>query len=41
VQSDTPSFLRWVTQRATLAESGATASGNEADLSVVAALRVF
>jgi uncharacterized protein (TIGR03083 family) len=41
VQSDTPSFLRWVTQRATWAESGATASGNEADLSVVAALRVF
>ena len=41
VLSDAPSFLRWVTQRATWAETGTTASGAEADLSVVAALRVF
>jgi len=41
VRSDGPSFLRWITQRATWAESGTSASGNEADLAVVAGLHVF
>jgi uncharacterized protein (TIGR03083 family) len=41
VRSDTSSFLRWITQRATWAETGASASGNEADLAIVAALHVF
>jgi len=41
VRSDASSFLRWVTQRATWAETGTSASGKEADLAVVAALHVF
>jgi len=41
VRSDTSSFLRWITQRATWSETGTVATGNEADLAVVAGLHVF
>jgi uncharacterized protein (TIGR03083 family) len=41
VRSDSSSFLRWITQRASWAETQTEASGNEADLAIVAAFHVF
>jgi uncharacterized protein (TIGR03083 family) len=41
VRSDTSSFLRWITQRATWADTGVAATGNEADLAAVAAFHVY
>jgi uncharacterized protein (TIGR03083 family) len=41
VRSDTASFLRWVTQRATWEEAGVVATGNDEDLAVTRGLRVF
>jgi uncharacterized protein (TIGR03083 family) len=34
-------FIRWATQRATLAEAGASATGDEAVLSVISKIKVF
>ncbi len=41
VRSDSSMFLRWITQRATWEGAGVEASGDENDLAVVRALRVF
>src|ERR1022692_800376 len=41
ISSDAPSFVRWVTQRATWPELGVRASGDERQLSVARTLRVF
>src|ERR1022692_43851 len=41
ISSDAPSFVRWVTQRATWPELGVHASGDERQLSVARTLRVF
>jgi uncharacterized protein (TIGR03083 family) len=41
VRSDSSSFLGWVTQRASWAETHTVGSGNDADLAVVASFHVF
>jgi uncharacterized protein (TIGR03083 family) len=41
VRSDTPSFVRWVTQRTTWEAAGVDCSGHEGDLAIIRSLRVF
>src|ERR1017187_3381720 len=41
ISSDAPSFVRWVTQRATWQELGVHAAGDERQLSMARTLRVF
>jgi len=41
VRSDTLSFVRWVTHRTTWDAAGVESSGNEGDLAITRALRVF
>lgn len=41
VRSDTHSFVRWVTQRATWDDAGVGWSGDQADLAIIRSMRVF
>jgi uncharacterized protein (TIGR03083 family) len=41
VRSDTPAFVRWVTQRTSWDAAGVACSGHQADLTIVRSLRVF
>jgi len=41
IRSDTPSFVRWVTQRTTWEAAGVDCSGHQADLAIVRSLKVF
>ncbi|MGA2302948.1 MAG: maleylpyruvate isomerase family mycothiol-dependent enzyme [Acidimicrobiales bacterium] len=41
VRSDTPSFVRWVTQRTTWDAARVACSGDEGDLAIARSLRVF
>ncbi len=41
VRSDTPAFVRWITQRTTWEAAGVDWAGHEGDLAIVRSLRVF
>jgi uncharacterized protein (TIGR03083 family) len=41
LSSDTPSFVRWISQRSTWAAEGVEASGDDRDLTLVRTLKVF
>ena len=41
VRSDTPAFVRWITQRTTWEAAGVDWAGHEGDLAIIRSLRVF